>query len=600
MSPKHLLVAILLFFCLHLAHSQIDRPSGINLTWINYYSTEFVFTDMFKQSRELVVHNQGSNNPWNTGLTIPLNENGYPIEIPYNDGVNPPQTARAILYTNSQNHYPTGMYRLVVSGSGQVRLWGSANGTYQTPIDVLVPVNDNADRIIIEIDESLAEDPITDIKFILPDYVNTYQTQQFTNEILSFLSDFQSIRFMDWLETNDSDNINWSERTSENYFTQTKNTGVAWEYVIDLCNASQKDAWINIPHLANDDYIHQLALLFRDHLDPNLKVYLEYSNEIWNYSFSQFNEVAALGEAIGYTGQDGEQARKYTAKRSADIFYEFETAFGSDDRLVKVIPGRAAGGNTSNSILQYFNDAFYNPNQVTADALAIAPYFGNGVGNYIADNGLTESITIPEIIELMEDALLVAYERMDVNKTVADNFGLELMSYEAGQHLVASGSNTNNDVLTAKLIETNRAEAIGDMYCDYFDYWYDITQGGLMSIFSSHTLPNRYGSWGIKERMDDVNNPKYEALVNCIFDYNSLSVEDFDEFNITIYPNPTSTFFTIKSMNVINKTEIFDLHGKLILSTDKEKIDVDGFKSGVYILKIYTDNRYSIKKVIVH
>lgn len=592
---------LVLFFCVHLVQSQVNRESGINLTAVEYYSTEFVFTDIFQQSREWIVHNQGTNIPWNSGLIVPANENGYPLEIPYDDGVNLPQTVRTVLFTNSENHYPTGTYRLVVSGMGQVRLWGSANGTYQTPINVLVPVNDASDRIIIEIDESLAEDPITDIKFILPDYVNTYQTQQFTNEILQFLSNFQSIRFMDWLETNFSEITNWSDRTSKDYFTQTKDTGVAWEYIIDICNASQKDAWINIPHRATEDYINQLALLFRDYLDPNLKIYLEYSNEIWNYSFPQFSEVAAFGEALGYTGQDGEQARKYTAKRSADIFHLFESVFNDDTRLIKVIPGRAAGGTTSNSIIEYFNNSFYNPNQVTADALAIAPYFGNGVGNYIGDNGLTETITIPEILELMEDALLIAFDRMDVNKNVADNHDLELIAYEAGQHLVATGANRNDNVLTAKLIETNTTEDMGDMYCDYFNYWYNTTQGGVMSIFSSHRVNTRFGSWGIKERMDEESTPKYDALVNCLFDYNTLNIETVNSSNITIFPNPVRTSLNIQTINAtVKNVSLFDLLGKKVLNTPATKIDVTHFHSGVYILKVETSNNEQlINKVII-
>ena len=57
--------------------------------------------------------------------------------------------------------------------------------------------------------------------------------------------------------------------------------------MIKLCNETQKDAWICVPHLADDDYITQMATLFRDQLDGNLNVYLEYSNEVWNWIFSQ-------------------------------------------------------------------------------------------------------------------------------------------------------------------------------------------------------------------------------------------------------------------------------------------------------------------------
>lgn len=41
------------------------------------------------------------------------------------------------------------------------------------------------------------------------------------------------------------------------------------------------NAWISIPHLADDDYITELANLLKDNLRPDIKVLIEYSNEVW-------------------------------------------------------------------------------------------------------------------------------------------------------------------------------------------------------------------------------------------------------------------------------------------------------------------------------
>ena len=46
--------------------------------------------------------------------------------------------------------------------------------------------------------------------------------------------------------------------------------------------------WVNVPLMADDDYILQFATLLKQQLDPSLAVYVEYSNEIWNGGFSQF------------------------------------------------------------------------------------------------------------------------------------------------------------------------------------------------------------------------------------------------------------------------------------------------------------------------
>ena len=47
--------------------------------------------------------------------------------------------------------------------------------------------------------------------------------------------------------------------------------------------------WVNVPLMVDDDYITKFATLLKEQLDPSLVVYVEYSNEIWNYGFSQFS-----------------------------------------------------------------------------------------------------------------------------------------------------------------------------------------------------------------------------------------------------------------------------------------------------------------------
>ena len=103
-------------------NAQITRPVGTNLSGIEDYSSEYVFVDVFKQSRKWISYETGSGKPWSSGVNIPLNSNGYPIEIPYDDGVNPPQAIRTLMYFGDlKGNYPEGNYRLISSGDGQIR-----------------------------------------------------------------------------------------------------------------------------------------------------------------------------------------------------------------------------------------------------------------------------------------------------------------------------------------------------------------------------------------------------------------------------------------------------------------------------------------------
>ncbi|HEY2527884.1 MAG TPA: PA14 domain-containing protein [Xanthobacteraceae bacterium] len=137
------------------------------------------------------------------------------------------------------------------------------------------------------------------------------------------------LRFM--AGTNGNTSQNWSDRTTSTYFTQygpnlpyleccSEGNQRSWEYMVMTANAMGKDLYLNIPEMASGSdpsdttsYIYQLANLIRSGstdsngqyyppLNPNLKVYVEYTNEVWNYLFPQWRQnfcsaFAALGVA---------------------------------------------------------------------------------------------------------------------------------------------------------------------------------------------------------------------------------------------------------------------------------------------------------------
>lgn len=598
---KNIKVLIAIFFSISI-YSQITRPVGTNLTSVVDWSSELVFTNAFEQCREWIVHEDSPNASWESGLTVPLNEKGYPIEIPYNDGVNPPQVVRTLLFTNIENYYPSGQYRLIIEGAGQIRFLGAFNQTFSTPIDTLINITANQ-GLILELEKSDVNDPINDIKLIYPNHVNNFQTQKFTTEFLDYLSDFQCIRFMDWTKTNNSSDQNWNERSKANYYTQTTSAGVAWENVIELANLTQKDIWINIPHLATDNYITQLAQLLNTTLDPNIKIYLEYSNEVWNSIFQQNHAAIDFANNLGYTGQNWEKVWKFTSKRSADVFFIFENVFGTSDRFVKILPTQNVAF-VAEQIVNNFNNIRYNPNEVTADVIAMAPYFGGEIGTDLGNSGDYATITVSEILDLAETSLSIAINDANSIKNVATANNLGIITYEGGQHLVAYGMNANIQVLTDKLIAANRDSRMGELYCQYFDAWYNTLKGGLFSIFSSHSRPNKYGSWGTKEYMADINSPKYLALQNCVFNYNTLGIESFnDKLDIKIYPNPTKAFINIDGSQNISELDILNTNGQLIrtktINAMSTHVNISNLSKGIYFVKIHFDFGVITKKIVL-
>jgi len=545
-----------------LLFSQVTRPVATNISGVVDYSTELVFTDAFKMCREWTTFDAEGSGPWDTGADVPMLDNGFPVEVPFDGGTGKPQKVRALMVWDIDTARPEGKYRLIVKGKGKVGLQFGADGIFDCPVDTLVDVYGN---VSLSIEYSDKDDPIRDIRFIYPRYVHSFESQTFHDDFLDFLKDFQCIRFMDWLRTNNSNVVSWSDRSAYNFYTQTLESGVAYEYITELSNLMHKDPWICIPHRADDDYIRQLASFLKTHLDPGLKIYLEYSNEVWNGGFWQHSEAAALAAAAGYTGTEWERAWKWTAKRSADLFTIFEDEFGGNKRLYKIIPSQAANSWLSNQIITYFEDPQYNPGGVRADALAIAPYFGGEVAQDVVAEGIVSSITVEEIVDRMEASLPVSFQWMLESKQVAGDHGLELITYEGGQHLVGTGGNENIEELTEKLIAANHHPDLQDVYCQYFDYWYE-NAGGLFAHFSSHGGYSKWGSWGIKENFADVNNPKYLAIRSCVFEHNDTNSsynEIEDDASLILYPNPSAAGYFYLKGNIDNADlRITDLMGR--------------------------------------
>jgi hypothetical protein len=445
----------------------------------------------------------------------------------------------------------------------------------------------------------------------MPGFENSYPTNPYNPDLISFMDDFQVIRFMDWMETNGSSNTLWSDRNTSDYYSQTLDNGVGYEHIVNLCNTSGKNPWICVPHRANDQYISELAKLFRDSLNPGLKIYIEYSNEVWNGSFTQSQYADSMGNVMGYSGNSWEQGWQYYAKRTADVMRIFENEFQDNSRLVKVISSQAANSWLTNYIIEKFEDPLYNPTQVQADAIAIAPYFGGSVANDIGNAGLINSISVDDILDSLELSLSTAYAWMDANKIVADTHNLELIAYEGGQHLVANATYYNDTAYVNKLMDANRHPRMEDLYCEYLNYWFDSTQAGLFCNFSSHGVYSKYGSWGIKEFMDDTLSPKYLGLQNCVFSYNSdttsteLVKYEKIERDIQVFPVPSNNGL-IRIKHNLNSPDLFlyDNAGReinfKIIKNDAffMLINLNHYK-GVGTVLLIDDGHFATEKIVL-
>lgn len=269
----------------------------------------------------------------------------------------------------------------------------------------------------------------------------TNKTNIWNPDFLDELKQYSTLRFLNWSATNNSKIERWSQRRlpedpgNDDIGYQSQDSpleaGMAYEWIIDLCNRARKDCWLNIPHAAEWDYSRELAQLVFNRLDPSLKAYLEYSNETWNTYFAQADYCEQKGQSLNLSNPR-DSYHVYAAVRH---FKNFDDVFaGQTHRIVKVISGFVLSAGLASRHMDALADSTVNPDNVQIDGYAIAPYFGHSV------NGASSSA-----VDQLRDDIDNVSERVDRIAAVIRPKGYKLFAYEGGQHVTTNAAQINED-----------------------------------------------------------------------------------------------------------------------------------------------------------
>jgi len=81
-----------------------------------------------------------------------------------------------------------------------------------------------------------------------------------------------------------------------------------------------------------------------------------------------------------------------------------------------------------------------------------------------------------------------------------------------------------------------------------------------------------------------------------------LNVNEFDQNQITVYPNPTKNTIRIIGLTEQADIQVFSIEGKLLksLSYDNETAMDLNLPSGIYLLTITSENKQTVKKLVVN
>jgi hypothetical protein len=426
-----------------------------------------------------------------------------------------------------------GTYLLNAQGNAQVTVAGGAsaghiaNQTYNpstNTLSALVIIPEGASQIMLSFINTSGPG-LQNISVLQSGY-DLSSESNITNLMLTHLSRFSIIRFMDWTSTNNNPEVNWNDTTPV-YWPQYTTPGEnPWETIPFIVNQIQSnvDIWINIPFGANDDYILTLAQLMFNELKPTINIYVEYSNEVWNYIFTQAsanfqaanNSVVNQGDplhlAYDNSTNPGYWAFRRTASQIKHISDLFKTIFGQQNvgpwkRIRPILAGQDVNPIVITEGLDYLNQV-YGPPSNFIHGIAIAPYFD--LGPYQTWSNLTTDQVIAGFNSSIQTYLpeqgWSQQAPIGVHAVYAAWYGLAVHGYEGGPDTSAGCGSCS---LSAKTNAT-RDSRMTDLCVSFLNGWYQYGFQPLNWFVAGATQTTSTGSWGLLEDM------RQETLMNTL------------------------------------------------------------------------------------
>jgi hypothetical protein len=511
---------------------------GINLGAVSYYTSEQPFINSFLTSERWITHSDAT---WDTKEEkyLNLDANGWPITL---NSVNEPTAQQfnslGVLFLlgmpdTANGIYPAGQYIVLYDGQGTLNYgFDAALVRRSQGRDVInvTPTNNGINLRIVATDPRHTGNYLRNIRVVTAANEAAAKAGQIFNPaFLKLIQNFRALRFMDWFQTNGSTLASWTDRPIPTHAFFGTSKGVPIEIAVQLSNAVSADAWMNVPVMADDNFIRQMAALVHRQLGSTQKIYVELSNEVWNFSFSQAKYAASKGQALWPTQPSGhggyEYNRQWYGMRTAQMCDIWRSVWRSDPRLVCVLGAQMAWSFTATEAL---NCPYWTQGAPCSghaiDAVAVAPYMGGAVPSAwpsLPDGGLANLFqslysqndpTVPAGGFMAQDA---AWQK-DFVKILAP-YKLPLLAYEGGQTF----ANGPTDALNNLYMAANRDPRMGQAYTRYFQQW-KAGGGQLFMYFNDVGIGSKYGSWGALESIMQSTTPlssappKWQAIQNFI------------------------------------------------------------------------------------
>ena len=509
--------------------SHSDAILGINTNEVREDTSSIPFVDLFKASIPF-----DETYPWLSKKEVEYDQNGWPKNL--HGGV----AGTKFLNRLPVGTVPDGFYTVLYEGQGKIHYGNDAALVVHRPGKDIIEVKAGKDNILNASLVIRATDPknyIRNIRILMSggicknaphkhvqdnsdcasnDYLSfeeNYKTILFNPYYIDFMRHFKVVRFMNMQGMTRNPIEDWKDRNTLEKATwggKPKSRGAPVEIMVELANHLKANPWFSMPYKASDDYIQEFAQYVNDNLDPELKVYVEYSNETWNPIFVHHEYAMQMGIKQNLDKEESVAGQKYYSKRSVETFNIWQKEFKGTERLIRTIGGWSSNSRLSSLLLSYKDAYKYT------DALAIAPYFTAKLDK------IRKAETTDDIFDLLtskysKNGLTASIQQMRVQQKVAEAFGVDLVAYEGGQHLVDWDTRKVDDDPNPLLYAANRDPRMGELYLEYLRAW-NKAGGKVFVLFSAPRIYSWYGSWGLKEHISQARDkaPKFDATLSYL------------------------------------------------------------------------------------
>ncbi len=519
----------------------IAEPSlAMGLSGITDWTSQQPFLDVMKTARPWIGHSTQERGAFSTAALRAggyLDDTGWPVALP--DGAT---SLESVVLTDQPEGaaYLRGRYLLRYEGKGVLRVTGRADNVrynYDTR-EIRFDYTPGDGSVVLRLTKTDAENPLRDITIVHEDRLALHAAGALFNPLwIDRIADLRLVRFTDWQFTNGSDQMTWAARPTPQDATYVWR-GVPVEVMVALANRIGADPWVNMPHAADDAYMRAFATYMRDHLDPGLKVHVEYSNELWNLVFPQ--AIWAQEAATALWGEDApdDAWMQFAGMRAAQMADIWRAVFAGAPRRLSVVAGVHSGWPgleepMLTAPLAVAGGQIDAPPVTRFDAYAVSGYFGHELGaenmtgtveswitasRAVARARAVETGTDPEAAvaahgyDLAFDLAAQALRQGSLGELltgifpyhakVAARYGLQLVMYEGGTRVVGQGAATTNAALTDFFIAFNYSRQMGALYEELLAGW-RAAGGAFFNAFVDVASASKWGSWGALRHLGD-------------------------------------------------------------------------------------------------